>query len=372
MVRILGGTLSVFFLSINLLAQTPAPAPGPDTIVFTNGDKLAGKFISSSGSSLKFKSDALGDLTIDWSKVKELNTSTKVAVLKKGVRLTRHSNPSTVPQGTLAVEGGNVQLAVPAQAPQSIPVADTNAIVDQPSFQKALENSPGFTHGWTGAITLGGTLVKATQDNETFSGAINLVRTEPSESWMAPRNRTIFDFTASYGELSQPGTPTVKTSIYHADVERDEYFTPRVYGFAAGAFDHNFSQGLDLQQTYGGGIGWTVVEGANQTLDLKGGVSYIRQQFEAPPNQSLIGSTFAEHYRRKFKRGLIADQQLVFTPAWNDTSAYTAAFSTLFTLPVYKHLGASTGVIDTFLNDPPPGFRKNSFQYTLGLTYTLP
>jgi hypothetical protein len=50
---------------------------------------------------------------------------------------------------------------------------------------------------------------------------------------------------------------------------------------------------------------------------------------------------------------------------------YSAAFSTVLTLPVYKRLGASTGVIDSFLNDPPPGFRKNSFQFTLGATYSL-
>jgi hypothetical protein len=29
------------------------------------------------------------------------------------------------------------------------------------------------------------------------------------------------------------------------------------------------------------------------------------------------------------------------------------------------------GSLDTFLNDPPPGFRKNSFQFTAGLTYAL-
>ena len=36
----------------------------------------------------------------------------------------------------------------------------------------------------------------------------------------------------------------MKTSIYHADGERDEYFTPHLYGLGAVAFDHNFSQGL--------------------------------------------------------------------------------------------------------------------------------
>lgn len=369
MVRSLGCCLVLSTLALHLLAQPPSS--GPDTIVFTNGDKLAGHFVSSSGASVKFKSDMLGDLTVDWSKVKELHTSSKVAVIRKGIQLRKHSDISAIPQGTLSMENQNVQLESPPQPPQSIPVADASVIVDQTSFEKALNHEPGFLHGWTGTVTLGGSFVEATQDNETFNGAISVLRADPGESWLAPRNRTIFDFSGSYGELSQPGTPTVKTSIFHGDAERDQYLSHRIFVFGQAAFDHNFSQGLDLQQTYSGGVGWTVIGDANQTLDLRASMSYIRQQFEAPPDQNLIGSTFAEHYRRKFKRGLTADQQLSVTPAWNDTRAYTASFSTLLSMPVYKYLGASTGVIDSFLNDPPLGFKKNSLQFTLGLTYTL-
>jgi Protein of unknown function, DUF481 len=353
-------------------ASAQAPASGPDTIVFVNGDKLAGKFVSSSGASVKFKSDVLGDITVDWSKVKELHTASKVAVIRKGVQLGKHSDGAAIPQGTLNMENQTLQVASPPQPPQSIPVADASVVVDQPSFDKALHHAPGFLNGWAGAVTLGATLVEATQDNETFTGAFSLVRAEPGESWIAPRNRTIFDFSASYGELSQPGTPTVKTSIFHGDAERDEYLDHRIFAFGQAVYDHNFSQGLDLQQSYGGGIGWTVVQETNQTLDLKGSVVYLRQQFQDAPDQDLIGSIFAEHYRRKFKHGLVADEQISVLPAWSNTRAYSASFNTLLTLPVYKRLGASTGIGDTFLNDPPAGFKKNSFQFTLGLTYTLP
>jgi hypothetical protein len=40
-------------------------------------------------------------------------------------------------------------------------------------------------------------------------------------------------------------------------------------------------------------------------------------------------------------------------------------------MPVYKRLSLAITALDTFLNDPPPGFKKNSFQFTTGLTYTL-
>ena len=51
-------------------------------------------------------------------------------------------------------------------------------------------------------------------------------------------------------------------------------------------------------------MGWTIIEGANQTLDIKGSASYLRQQFNAGPGQSLAGSVFAQHYNRHFKRVL--------------------------------------------------------------------
>ena len=101
-------------------------------------------------------------------------------------------------------------------------------IVDQPAFQTAVTHSPGVFEDWKGTITAGASLVHATQNSETFTGAVSLVRAVPSESWLDPRNRTSFNFTDSYGEVSQPGTPTIKTSIFHADGERDEYFDGRL------------------------------------------------------------------------------------------------------------------------------------------------
>src|SRR5579862_6387594 len=344
------------------------PKPESDVIVFTNGDKLAGHFVRSTDASVTFKSDILGDLTIDWSKVKELHTSAKVAVIRKGVKLRKYNGRDGVVVGTLAVADQKIQAP---PSPEQIPVSDTRAVIDQAAFEKAMTHRPSFFSDWTGTITAGATLVQATQDSRSFNGAVSLVRAEPPEDWLEPRNRTEFNYAESYGELTQPGTPTIKTSIIHFDGQRDAYFTTSLFGFGEAAFDHNFSQGLSLQQTYNGGVGWTVIKTSKQMLDLKGSMSYIRQQFETGPDQNLIGSVFSEHYNRKLPHGVTLDQHASVTPAWNNTNAYSAAFSALLTMPVYKRLAGSTGVIDTFLNDPPSGFKKNSFQFTLGLTYAL-
>jgi hypothetical protein len=350
------------------LATLALAQPAADEIVFTNGDKLLGHFVRANGSSVTFKSDILGDLTVDWKKVKELRTSAKVAVIRKGVLLRKNGDTSAVPQGTLAMQDQKLQVAG-----QSVPVGDAAVVVDQPAFEKAVTGTPSLFQDWKGTVTAGAAIVQATQDSRTFNVAINLVRAEPSENWLDPRNRTILGFSDSYGEVTQPNTPTVKTSIFHADFRRDQYFSRSLFGFGEATYDHNFSQGLDLQQTYSGGIGWTVFTNAKQTLDLKGSMAYIRQQFAVGTDRSLIGSVFSEHFNRRLtQRGVTFDQNAAVTPAWNNTSAYSAAFSAIVTVPVFKRLSGSTGVIDTFLNDPPPAFKKNSLQFMLGLTYVLP
>ena len=59
------------------------------------------------------------------------------------------------------------------------------------------------------------------------------------------------------------------------------------------------------------------------------------------------------------------------SPSWTNSKALSALGNARLTLPVYKRLAVTIGAIDTFLNDPPPAFKRNSFQATAGLTYSL-
>jgi hypothetical protein len=350
-------------------------APGPDVMVFNDGERLMGKLVRSNGASAVFKSDALGEITVDWSKVRELQSSQTFAVIPKNVVLKRGADTSKIPEGTISVADQKVTVTPapgqPNAQPQTVAVADTDHLIDTTTFNNELQHNPSFFADWGGTVTVGAALVQSTQESRTYNVAINLVRTVPDADWLHRRNRTIVNFSTAYGTLSQPETPTVKTDIYHAGLERDEYFSAAFYGFVQAGFDHNFSQGLDLQQTYGGGIGWSVIKRPNQSLDLKAGVTYIRQDFAGAPTKSLEGSVFEEDYQRGLARGIKFNQTLIIIPAWNNTSALTANGSALLTMPVYKRMNFSIGVIDNYLHDPPQGFKKNSFQATMGLTYSL-
>ena len=354
-------------------AQAGAKA-GPDVLVFTDGEKLIGHLESATGKSVVFKSDMAGEVTVDWSKIQELHSAEKFAVIPKGAMLGRRPNRNAVSQGTVTLNDKQLQVNTGAEntaATKAIPVGDVSNVVSEADYQKAFART-SFLHGWKGGATAGISLTEATQKDQSFTGAVNLVRTVPAVDWLDIRSRTILDFNEAYSKLSQPNTPDVKTSLLHAAAEQDWYLSPRLFVFGQAMWDHSYSQGLDLQQTYGGGVGLVVLKRTNQELDFKASMDYIDYRFQnSALNKHLVGSIFGETYLRTFTHGILFNEQAGFTPSWNDTSAYSAFASAALTFPVYHHLGVTVGALDNFLNIPPPGFRKNSFQFTLGATYSF-
>ena len=59
----------------------------PDVLIFTNGEKLIGHLNRSNGATVTFKSDMAGEVKVEWSKIKELHSSQRFAVIKNSSSL---------------------------------------------------------------------------------------------------------------------------------------------------------------------------------------------------------------------------------------------------------------------------------------------
>jgi hypothetical protein len=208
---------------------------------------------------------------------------------------------------------------------------------------------------------------------------------------MPPRNRTTFNVIETYGKDTSPGsipqtvppTPSVTTlsSIFHADAERDQYFSPKLYVLGDLSFDHNYAQGLSLQQVFGGGIGYTPIKSDKQELDFKADIHYEEQRYlnglvngapaVTPPSQNIIGSTAFQAYRRTLPKKMVFTETANVLPAFNIATDYSVNATASLVLPVYKRLAANVTATDNFLNDPSPGYNKNSFQFVTGVTYAF-
>ncbi len=380
---------SALGLSVNGYAQSKAGEnTEPDVLVLSNGDTLHGKFVNEINGKVTFHTDAFGNVTLGWDKIKELHTHQKFAVLNSQEKAPSNKAARQMPTGTLAVQNETITVQPenqPAEPP--IPVKHAQYIMDAATLDKQVNREPGFLAGWSGAATAGATLVAATQNQYTVSGGVGLERTVPTVPWLRTRNRSSIGFTGSFGKITQPaytdpGPPavlvpavTTKSVIYHADAERDQYFSTRMFALAQTAFDHNYAQNLDLQQIYGGGIGWTALKSPRQQLDLKATMQYEKQQFikGTPNNLNLFGSTYSANYLLHTKL-FTYTQGLSYIPAYSNLHAYSATETNTFAFPAYKNLAFSIGTLDSYLNNPPaslPPTKRNSFQFTMGITYAI-
>lgn len=381
---------SLVCLATVAIGQTPEakPAPAADVLIFSNGDQLTGHLERATGGNVLFKSDMAGELTIGFDKIKELRSgsgASQFALLRKGpkgVPIVR----GPAPEGTILYANGDITITPPASsssvAPVTVKPADVAYLVDKPTYDKAISHNAGFMDGWNGTITGGATVVRSSTNGTTLTAGTSLVRAIPTVPYLPARNRTTFNLNETYGKLTTvappPPTPTVKTSIFHTDGERDEYFSSRLYALGDAAFDHNFSQGLQFQQIYGAGVGWTPIQNPKEELDVKADLHYEHQGYMQPPtvatatpNVSLFGSTFAETYHRNLPRKMVFTEVGNFIPAWNALNDYAANVTATLALPVWKRLNASISTTDNYLNDPAVGFQKNSYQFVTGITYSL-
>ncbi len=390
-------SLTVFCLMTGILAQNAAAqdktaTPKSDVIVFTNGDRLTGTIERGVGDSIVFKSDTAGEITVPMSKVKELRTHGTFVVIRKDEKPTKITRrPGTITYGDNAVT-----VETQAGAPETVPVKNLAYIIDQATYEKEVAHNPNFLHGWNGSVSGGATLVRSTQTGTSFTAGIALLRAIPTVPYLPPKTRTTFNLLETYGKLTQPVIPQppppatpippseAKTSIFHADAEHDIYFTPRFYALGELSFDHNFAQGLNLQQVYGGGLGWTPIQTPVQQLDLKADVHYEMQSFIQPtqppppavplppiPNQNLIGNTFGEAYHRNLPAKILFTESASILPAWNNMDAYSAIAAAGLALPTYKRLSLGLTATDNYLNMPAAGYKKNSFQFITSIVYTL-
>jgi len=387
---------SVFALALLLVvpsvllpcaAQDKKAPAAPDTLVLKNGDILHGSLVKEADGTVTFHTESLGDVTVKWDDVKELHATEDFAVLSTAVKHRGKKSTGEIPTGPIDATNESVTVHPAAQQPlpQPIPTKDAQYIVSKSTLDKEVYHEPGFFTGWNGAATAGATLVSATQNQYSVSGSVGLVRTVPTVTWLRTRNRTSTDFSEAYGKITQPAyisptgpvaATTTKSSITHFDAERDEYFAPRFFGLGQMALDHNYSQDLNLQQIYGGGAGWTVLKTPKEIADLKATLQYEKQSFisgASSANQNLIGSTISADYSLKLKLLTLA-QTVGYIPAFNNPRAYSAQETDTVAFPTYKNLGFSVGTMDSYLNNPPatlPPTKRNSFQFTMGLTYAF-
>jgi hypothetical protein len=381
-----GRPIASLLFCILLFLARQANAEAPDTITFTSGEQLIGKLVKVLGGVVTFHSDILGDVTVPLDKVKILHAA-QFAVIEKNQQVTRKTATAKIPVGEIALESSSIHVSLPKGEERSFPVKDTD-LIDAASFNRELHGDSNLLYGWIGSVTLGASLVEGTNSAQTYTGSVAFARSIPTTTWLPAASKTTLNLSGTYGlakdaQIVSGGNvfqaaSTTKTDILHGDTEYDRYFSPIVFGFVSASADHNYGNGLQLQQAYGAGLGWSLLKNPKNDFDLKAELQYQQQQFYngltsglGTPSVNLVGAAVSENWNRTFAHNIKFNEYITLAPTFNVIQAYSAVANANFVFPVYKKLNFTLSSTDNYLGDPPEGYLRNTFQFTAGITYVV-
>lgn len=352
-----------FAFALVLLFVLSSGRLAADTLRFTNGDHLTGKLLRADANQVVFDSPVLGTITVAWSKIQSLQTDHAFVVVSKGKPTERGQ-----------IQADSKQILVRSQAPGDavpLPHTETSLVVPPDVYAHDVAAEMHLWQGWKGAIASGLSLVNATQSSRSYTGSLQLDRPVPGVAWLPNRADTQVAFQGTYGKVSQPGQPTILTNILTFSLEQDRYVHDSIFTFGRAELNHNLAQGLDLQQSYGAGIGWKWLHTANSELDLKADLHYTRQAFLSTPSDRFLASSYSENWLRKFHNAMIWTEMLSVTPSYTQGLAYQMAGTTSLVVPLYKLISLNTTLIDSYIGNPQPGYKKNSLQFSSGIQFSF-
>ncbi|MHB8734605.1 MAG: DUF481 domain-containing protein [Terriglobales bacterium] len=347
----------------SLACAEPPAAVSPAVLLFTNGDRLSGTVVRADNAHVVFKSAIAGEITVPWASVQKLMAGPALVVVTRQY---------VVRGGSLEGDGKNLTMLRPGFLPTVVPLQKVEMVVSDATYDDVIAAVPGPWQDWKGAATAGVNFVAATQSARGFNGSLALVRALPSLDWLPPVSSTQMHLQGNYGKLSQHGLPVVKTEIYGASMEQDQYLTARrLFAFGDLHLDHNLAQGLSLQQSYGGGVGWKFNQRHNTALELKGNLHFTRQAFFSPVRNNFVAVGFSESLQHLLHGHLQWDESVTISPALTQRRAYQLSGSTGLIIPIARRFSFNTRLADSLIGNPQPGFQRNSLQFTSGLQYTL-
>jgi putative salt-induced outer membrane protein YdiY len=332
-----------------------------DVATLKNGDRVTGALVNIKGGNLQLKTDTLGTLSIPVANLTAYSSAQPVAVITTG------QEPV---QGNLELtSSGAWQVTVNGQV-QPVDMAKVNVIMPWAEYQKAVEANPKLWQAWKGGASLGYSLQNGNQRTNTIAGTLNAVRERPATPIFQDHWRTNFDFTTLLSHAQQDGN-TVTSHTITANLREDYLVSSDNFLFIMGQANHVSTQGLYLQQTYGGGYGRDIIHSARTVFSVSTGPAYLQEKFFTGLLTRTVDLLIAEKLGEQFNKRLRLDHYLEFYPDLKYRGEYRFDTSTVLSYKLSSKFSVNASAIDLYLSNPPAGNEKNDISVSLGVGYSF-
>jgi hypothetical protein len=320
-----------------------------DVVVLDNGDRITGELQKLDSGKLELKTSYAGTIDLTWERVAEITTDTHFDVeAESGRRWRGKLQPGT---GELEVVDEDVSNAVPLLAVKSI---------------AAVPEDPGWLAPLSGTFDVGLSLARGNS------------RLNQSSARMDANYRTgTYQVQVELSSLFADQIDTQSTSRHYGAIQYDRYFSPQGFTFLLANFERDERRSLNLRSTYGGGLGWKLVESRDHEVSLLGGFTLVSEQFRAdpaagmrPPSGSGEG-LFGLNLRNNIANGAEFVNKFLVTPNLLNPGRYRLSLESEVRMPLFGRYTWSLQLYNRFDSEPPVQAKRNDYGAisSLGVTF---
>jgi hypothetical protein len=337
---LLAATLLVLYLPYD------AQAAKTDVVVLINGDSVTGEIKSLEFGELRYSTDSMGTVSVEWEEIVSLKSDQSLQVeVASGTRYFGNLFTTGV-DGTVGVgRGENVQDLDLSRIVRITPI----------------ETDEKIWHRMEGSVKFGFDTDKA---SEVTSGYLNA-----SVRYRALTYLLGLDISSSFTD--QPGAATTENQSFGINYQR---FRPnRWFTDWFTSTEKNDEQGIDQRLLAGGGFGRYLIQNNSNQLSLLAGLVATRESFVGmePDTTNAEGKLEVKYLHRRRD----PDSDIIFStdiyPRLDDFSSYRSDSNLTLRRELVEDLFLDLSVYYRYLSDPPVGAHSDDYGVITSIGYSF-
>ncbi len=338
--------LTLVFLALAGLMPQHALAQKTDVVILINGNAVTGELKSLEFGLLRYSTDSMGTVSIDWEDIVAVTSSQDLQVeLADGTRYFGELLPAQDSKYIRVVTRSGEHIVEASQVIRITPI----------------ETSDSFFQRLDGSFSFG---IQTQKSSE--------VTTANLASDVSYRSRSfLLGLRLNSSVTDQPSEPTKarqSVSFNYQRFRQDRWFTDWFTGW-----EKNDELGVGGRVSAGGALGHYFIQTNKTQFSLTAGAQGARTSFIGDEDSTTEAEARLEI--RYLRRNLAPDTSFRFTstiyPLIEDFSRYRAESDLSLRREVYADLFLELGIGYSYTSDPPAGAGKSDYTATTSLGYSF-
>ncbi len=325
---------------------------GADQLVLTNGDKLTGAVTSMAEGKIHFKSELLGEFSVDISKIQSLKTEADSTII-----LQEQKEPV---KGRILIDEQQCYLVRDNQKQPFEP----EQITALGSAADKMIQPPDMNFKWSGKFEAGLTGRSGNAERSSVGGKFAIEAKKP-EWTIAAYLRAL------YAEQEIDGDSERIDDEIQGGVRVQKMLSEKFSIFGKANFERDRIELLKLRSIFTGGLGYRWIDNDMWFYENRPGIGFEQEDFEGGVrNRSMVGEVTSD-LKYKVNSRVNISQLTTWTTGFNDIQSYRLNAETAATIYLdnSQHLFIKTGIKHDYDSKPLDGVEPLDTYYFTNLGY---